>query len=154
MSYRPASPCSLGCWYDNPLLEWTLSPSQGSMNSATALLSRGSVLLYSNVYRTVSKFRGLRVYSMNKTGGRRKLFLTSANVACWGSRYSLSTFSRPCFGVKPVYNYGHDGTWMMQWFIERHCLSAFCFFLPEFRARLSTPGHPIATAWGGGGREG
>jgi hypothetical protein len=37
--------------------------------------------LYSMKLCTAStKYRGLGVYSLNKTGGRRKLFLTSANV--------------------------------------------------------------------------
>ncbi len=35
LSYRPARPHGLAGQYENPLLESTLSPSQGSMNSAT-----------------------------------------------------------------------------------------------------------------------
>jgi hypothetical protein len=36
--YRPARLHGLAGWYDNPMPESTLSPSQGSMNSATGIL--------------------------------------------------------------------------------------------------------------------
>jgi hypothetical protein len=45
---------------------------------------------------------------MNKTGLRRKSFITSASAANKGGRCSLfSTFSSLCFGVKTDYNYGN-----------------------------------------------
>jgi hypothetical protein len=34
-------------------------------------------------YSPLSKCRGFSVYSMNKTGGRRKMFITRANSASW-----------------------------------------------------------------------
>jgi hypothetical protein len=37
---------------------------------------------------------------MNKTGGRRKMFITRA------SEQVLRNFSSPCFGEKTVYDYG------------------------------------------------
>jgi hypothetical protein len=37
-------------------------------------------LTHSILLCTVSKYRGFRVYSMNKTGGRRKWFMTSASA--------------------------------------------------------------------------
>jgi hypothetical protein len=59
----------------------------------------------------VSKYRGyrVRVYSMNKTGGKEIVYNYSTNVAIEraGVKYLFSTFSSLCFRVKTVYNYGH-----------------------------------------------
>jgi len=44
-------------------------------------MSRGSVLLCSILMCKVSKYRGFRVYSVNKTGGRKKMFITSTSAA-------------------------------------------------------------------------
>jgi hypothetical protein len=44
----------------------------------------------------VSKYREFSVYSMNKAGGGRKMFITKAMAA----QHLLSLFSSPFFGVK------------------------------------------------------
>ncbi len=52
-------------------------------------------------------YRRFRVY-LNKTGGRRKLFITIVpvrQVESAGVQHFLGTFSSPHFGVKLVYNY-------------------------------------------------
>jgi hypothetical protein len=42
--------------------------------------------------KVLNKYRGFGVYSMNKTGGRRKVFITRANAG-------------PFFGVKFLYDF-------------------------------------------------
>jgi hypothetical protein len=55
-------------------------------------------LCTSVLYTTISK------YSMNKTEGR-KLFITTVPWCGKLREQVFSTFSRPCFGVKTIYNY-------------------------------------------------
>jgi hypothetical protein len=57
---------------------------------------------------------------MNKTGGRRKLFITTVVPVRQVEKALFSTCSSPCFGVKPLYNYGH-------WFL----------YTPEYTALLT-----------------
>jgi hypothetical protein len=58
----------------------------------------------------ISKYRWLGVYSMNKAGAWRKMFITGANAASRGragAQHLLGNFSSPCFGVITVFNYRH-----------------------------------------------
>jgi hypothetical protein len=48
--------------------------------------------------RPLSQYRGFNVYSMNKTGGRRKMFITRVTAASWLS--SCSAPSQPL--LKPL----------------------------------------------------
>jgi hypothetical protein len=51
--------------------------------------------------------RTFSVYSINKTGGRRKMFITRANLANLSvAQHLLSPFSSPFFGVNLLYDYG------------------------------------------------
>jgi hypothetical protein len=66
--------------------------------------SREKVLLYSQkreleytLPSTLSKNREFGMYPMNKTGGRRIMFITRTNAANWESRCS-APFSSPFSG--------------------------------------------------------
>jgi hypothetical protein len=77
LSYWPARLCGLAGRYDNPMPELTLSPSQESMNSATALLllrlhlATLLVFAYSDTHRPTIGFFGyssiLFSYSLART---------------------------------------------------------------------------------------
>jgi hypothetical protein len=59
-----------------------------------------------------NKFRGFGVYSMNKTGGRRKIFITrttgQVDLAINNVQHFLSPlYSSPLFGVKFIYDLRH-----------------------------------------------
>jgi hypothetical protein len=53
-----------------------------------------------------------RVYSMNKTGGRRKMFTIRAimQTELAAAQQLLSFFASPCFRVKIFYYYGLGGS--------------------------------------------
>jgi hypothetical protein len=67
------------------------------------MLNRSSLLLYSVILFTVFKYGGYPVYSMNKTGGRRKLLTTSATVEGAEVQHLLKLL----FWGKNIYNYEH-----------------------------------------------
>ncbi len=56
----------------------------------------------------LSKYRGLGVYSMNRTQGRRKVFITKVNAASRLSYCSVpfKPLSSPFFGLKMLYDFG------------------------------------------------
>jgi hypothetical protein len=61
-----------------------------------------------NVYtkegtRVPSLYTGVWCVPMNKTGGKRKMFITRANA---DAQHLLGPFSSPFFGVKLLYDYG------------------------------------------------
>ncbi len=71
----------------------------------------------------LSKYMDFGTNSMNKTRGRRKMFITRAYKASWISSClapMLSSLSSPCFGVKLVYNYGPRYVRLVEeeWLIE------------------------------------
>ena len=61
--------------------------SGSELGLSPTLLRRGCVLLHSIMYYCVQSLNkgGYRVYSMNKTGGRKKLFITSASAEVDGA---------------------------------------------------------------------
>jgi hypothetical protein len=74
----------------------------------------------------LSKYRWFSVYSMNKTGGRRKMFVTMANAASWLS----SCWAPSQFLLRPIFQGGIVlWLWVLALSIGRSespCTSAWC----------------------------
>ncbi len=71
--------------------------SEPLLNSkGTIVFRKGGTTL---VYSRFSKYRGFGIYSMKRTGGRRKMFITKANAE-W------SGLPKPTFRMKFLYDYG------------------------------------------------
>jgi hypothetical protein len=69
-------------------------------------------------------YRGFGIYSMTKTGGRRKIFLTRAKAASnlAADQHLLSPCLSPFFGVKFHFNYGLCFSEMVILFTEKEGL--------------------------------
>ncbi len=109
------------------------------------LLKREGTCVYTKEGTTspLSKYRGFRVYSMNKTGGRRKMFITtvhSANAAswlssCWAPSQSLLFFfffyygSARMINRTPLYTKKNYYTVFFIWvFWANKC---YCFYIKK-----------------------
>ncbi len=100
---------------------------------APTLLSRGSVLLYSILLCTNSKNRGDCVYSMNITGGRRKLSITRASAVTWGSSCSATYqhLLKPLFRGKNCLQLRPLGSMSKKPFITMDTADSGHYTLPE-----------------------
>jgi hypothetical protein len=65
------------------------------------------------VYRKEGTIQGFDFHSMNKTGDRRKMFITRANVASCLSSTDSDPFQAPSLGGKLLYDYGLRGVWLL-----------------------------------------